>query len=149
MLASLTVGAAFALTMPATTILAQPAGSKVSVWSGVYTQAQSKRGETLYSGACAQCHGLKLNGAGQPDLPPSPAIARATFLRKWDGKTVAELLTYVRETMQIDTPGTLTDQQAADVISHMFAVSDLPTGDKELPPDPKVLEGIVINAQKQ
>ena len=115
MLASLTVGAAFALTMPVTTILAQPAGSKVSVWSGVYTQAQSKRGETLYSGACAQCHGLKLNGAGQPDLPPSPAIARATFLRKWDGKTVAELLTYVRETMPIDTPGTLTDQQTEDV----------------------------------
>jgi len=31
----------------------------------------------------------------------------------------------------------------------MLAVSEIPAGDKELPPDPKVLEGIVINAQKQ
>ena len=65
--------------------------AQVSVWSGVYTETQNKRGEELYSGACAQCHGPRLNGAGQPDQPPSPAIARATFLRKWDGKTVAEL----------------------------------------------------------
>ena len=121
----------------------------MSIWSGVYTKAQNERGEELYSGACAQCHGLRLNGAGQPDQPSSPAIARATFLRKWDGKTVAELFTYVRERMPTDAPGTLTDQQSVDSIAHMFAVSDIPAGDKELPSDPKVLEGIVIDAQKK
>ena len=146
-LGSLTV--ALAVTIPVTTILAESAGSNVSVWSGIYTKAQSERGATLYSGACAQCHGLRLNGAGQPDQPPSPAIARATLLRKWDGKPVAELFTYVREMMPTDAPGTLTDQQAIDAIAHMFAVSDIPAGDKELPPDPKVLEGIVITAQQK
>lgn len=118
--------------------------SKASVWSGVYTQAQSKRGEELYSGACEQCHGARLNGAGQPDQPPSPAIARATFLRKWNGKTVAELFTYVRETMPTDRPGTLTPQQAIDSIAHMFAVSDMPAGDKELEPEGSALANIVI-----
>ena len=145
-LGSLTIGAALAVTAPVT-IFAQSAGPKVSVWSGVYTQAQNERGEQLYSGACAQCHGLKLNGAAQPDQPPSPAIARATFLRKWDGKTVAELVTYVRTMMPTDNPGTLTDQQSIDVVAHMFAVSNIPAGDKELPPDPKALEGIVIDAE--
>ena len=145
----LTVRAALAGAVLAVMSLAGPAEAQVSIWSGVYTKAQNERGEQLYQGACAQCHGLKLNGAGQPDLPPSPAIARAAFLRKWDGKTVAELSTYVRETMPIDAPGTLTDQQAADVISHMFAVSEIPAGDKELPSDPKVLEGMVINAQSK
>jgi S-disulfanyl-L-cysteine oxidoreductase SoxD len=149
LLASLTVGAAFAVTTPVTTILAEPAGPKVSVWSGVYTQAQSKRGETVHSSACAICHGLRLNGAGQPDQPASPAIARAGFLRKWEGKAVGELFTLVRGTMPTDNPGTLTDQQYIDAIAHMFAVSDIPAGDKDLPPDPKVLEGIVINAQKK
>jgi cytochrome c len=145
--ASLMVGVALGVTISATRILAEPAGTKASVWSGIYTQAQSERGEELYSGACAQCHGLSLNGAGQADQPPSPAIARATFLRKWDGKTVAELFTYVHKTMPTDNPGTLTEQQAIDAIAHMFAVSKMPVGDKELPPDPNALSGIVIEAQ--
>lgn len=128
--------------------LGKSTDQQASIWSGVYTQEQRKRGETLYSGACAQCHGSRLNGAAAPDQPPSPAIARAAFLRKWDGKSVAELFTYVREMMPTDAPNTLTEQQAVDVIAHMFAVSEIPAGDKELPTDPKILEAIVIKAQK-
>jgi mono/diheme cytochrome c family protein len=146
---SLTAVTALAVAIPMTVILSEPAAAQVSIWSGVYSDAQNKRGEELYSGACSQCHGPRLNGAGQPDQPPSPAIARATFLRKWDGKTVGELFTYVREMMPTDRPGTLTDQQAIDSIAHMLAVSDIPAGDKELPTDKKALEGIVINAQKK
>jgi mono/diheme cytochrome c family protein len=127
---------------------AQAGGAKASVWSGVYTAAQGKRGAEFSSGACAQCHGMNLNGAGQPDLPPSPAIARAGFLRKWAGKPVAELFVYVRTQMPPDNPGTLTDQQAIDAIAHMFAVSNIPPGDKELPPDPKALADVVIEESK-
>src|SRR5262245_58915031 len=141
LLASFTVGAALAVI---TTVTTMPAAAQVSVWSGVYNEAQSKRGQENYSGACSQCHGPRLNGAGQADQPPSPAIARAGFLRKWDGKTVAELFTFVRHKMPTDRPGTITDQDAIDSIAYMFAVSEIPAGDKELPPDPKVLEGIVI-----
>jgi mono/diheme cytochrome c family protein len=120
---------------------------KLSVWSGVYSQDQNERGEELYSGACAQCHGLTLNGAGQPDQPPSPAIARASFLRKWDGQSVAALFTYVFTKMPPDAPGTLSEQQAIDAIAYMFSVSKMPAGDKELPPDANALAGIVIEAQ--
>ena len=127
--------------------LAAPTGTKVSVWSGVYTAAQNKRGEELHSTACASCHGPRLNGAGQPEMPPSPAIARAAFLRKWAGQTVGALLVYVREKMPPDSPGTLTDQQCIDAIAHMFAVSDMPAGDRELPLDPNALADIVIEAQ--
>src|SRR5262245_43671460 len=119
----------------------------VSVWSGVYTAAQNKRGEELHSAACVMCHGRQLNGAGQPEMPPSPAIARATFLRKWSGQTVAALFVIVRHTMPPDAPNTLTDQQSIDAIAHMLAVSGMPPGDRELPPDPKALANIVIDAQ--
>jgi mono/diheme cytochrome c family protein len=130
-----------------TALVAEPAAAQTSIWSGVYTAAQSKRGEELYSGACAQCHGLRLNGAGEADQPPSPAIARAGFLRKWAGQTVAALFVYVRTKMPPDNPGTTTDQQSIDAIAHMLAVSNIPAGDKELPPDPKALDGIVIEMQ--
>ncbi len=144
----MTVGAALAAAMATMAVLTEPAAAQVSIWSGVYTEAQNKRGQALYAGACSQCHGPRLNGAAQSDQPPSPAIARAGFLRKWDGKTVAELFAYVREQMPTDRPGTLTDQDAIDAIAHMFAVSEIPAGDKDLPTDKKVLEGIVIKMQK-
>jgi len=118
-----------------------------SVWSGVYTAAQGKRGEELHAASCVMCHGSRLNGAGQPEMPPSPAIAHATFLRKWSGQSVAALFVIVRHTMPPDAPGTLTDQQSVDAIAHMFAVSGMPAGNKELPPDPKALANIMIEAQ--
>jgi mono/diheme cytochrome c family protein len=141
-------GFASALAVTAPLAMAQEgAKAKVSVWSGVYTAAQSKRGEALYAGACAHCHGLRLNGAAQADQPPSPAIARATFLRKWAGQPVAALFDYVQTNMPPDNPGSVTAQQSVDAIAHMFAVSSIPAGDKELPPDPKALADIVIEAE--
>jgi len=120
----------------------------VSVWSGVYTAAQNKRGEELHADVCAMCHGPRLNGAGQSEMPPSPAIAGATFLRKWTGQTVAALFVIVRHTMPPDSPGTLTDQQSIDALAHMLAVSGFPAGARELPPDLKALADIVIEAQR-
>jgi mono/diheme cytochrome c family protein len=119
----------------------------VSVWSGVYTEAQNKRGEELHAAVCVMCHGPRLNGAGQPEMPPSPAIARASLLRKWSGQSVAALFVYVRHTMPPDAPNTLTDQQAVDAIAHMFAVSEMPPGARELPTDQKALANILIQAQ--
>jgi cytochrome c len=119
----------------------------VSVWSGVYTAAQNKRGEELHAGVCTMCHGPRLNGAAQAEMPPSPAIAGAAFLRKWAGRNVAALFVYVRHTMPPDSPGTLTDQQTIDAIAHMFAVSEMPAGDRELPLDPNALASIVIEMQ--
>ncbi len=119
----------------------------VSVWSGVYTAAQNKRGEEIHADVCAMCHGPRLNGASQAEMPPSPAIAGATFLRKWTGRNAAALFVIVRHTMPPDAPNTLTDQQSIDAIAHMLAVSGMPAGDKELPPDPKALANIVIEAQ--
>ena len=141
---TLMIGAALA---GAAAMAAAQTVNPLSVWSGVYTAAQNKRGEELHAAVCVMCHGPKLNGAGQSEMPPSPAIARATFLRKWTGQSLAALFIVVRHTMPPDAPGTLTDQQSIDAIAHMLAVSDIPAGDKELPPDPKALGNIVIQAQ--
>ena len=135
-----------ALTCAAAMAWAQ-AVKPVSVWSGVYTAAQNKRGEELHAALCAMCHGPQLNGAGQPEMPPSPAIARGALLRKWSGQTVAALFVVVRHTMPPDAPNTLTDQQTIDSIAHMLAVSGMPAGDKELPLDQKALARILIEAK--
>jgi cytochrome c len=120
----------------------------VSVWSGVYTAAQNKRGEELHGDVCTMCHGRRLNGAGQAEMPPSPAIAGDTFLRKWAGRNVFALFIYIRQTMPTDSPGTLTDQQVADAIAHMFAVSGIPAGNRELPVDAKTQANVMIEAKQ-
>ena len=136
--------AGIALASTAALVAAQ-ASKPVSVWSGVYAAAQNKRGEELHADVCIMCHGRKLNGAGQAEMPPSPAIAGESFLRKWGGRNVLSLFVYVRHTMPIDGPGTLADQQAADAIAHMFAVSGIPAGNRELPVDARTLTNIMID----
>ena len=44
------------------------ASESVSVWDGVYVEAQSARGKALYGEQCADCHGADAKGVRGPDL---------------------------------------------------------------------------------
>ncbi len=116
-----------------------------SVWDGVFTEAQAKRGQSGYSGACGRCHGRRLNGAPEdPDMRSTPPLARAKFLRVWEGRSLATLFEYTRATMPESNPGSLTDDEYIDVIAYMLSVSGMPAGDDELKPDPQPLARVVI-----
>lgn len=119
-------------------------GDQASIWDGVYTEEQAARGQEAY-GSCTRCHGRRLNGAADdPDMKSTPPLARAAFLRDWDGQSLAALFEMTRATMPQDNPNSLSDQQYIDVIAYMLSVSDAPAGDEELPPDPAALGSIVI-----
>jgi mono/diheme cytochrome c family protein len=124
--------------------LPQAGGEQVSVWDGVFTQAQSDRGKIFYSGICAKCHGRSGNGAGDPDQPESPSVARQAFLTKWQGRNLAALFEYVRTTMPVDNPNSRSDQEYIDAIAYMLTLSQAPAGDTELPPDPAALGKFII-----
>src|SRR5690606_5762142 len=115
-----------------------------TIWDGVFTADQVTRAEAVYTGSCAKCHGLRLNGAAQPDQPSSPAIARASVLRKWAGQTLLPLFEYIHTKMPLDNPGQLTEQQSADVLAYMLSVSGAEPGDAELSADPAALGNIAI-----
>ena len=124
-------------------------GPMTSVWDGVFTEAQATRGQAVYPGACGLCHGRRLNGAADdPDMRSTPPLARARFLRVWEGRSLAALFQYTRVTMPEDNPNSLTDQEYVDVIAYMLAVGGMPTGDDELQPDPQSLARVVIRAQQ-
>ena len=126
------------------------AGDAASVWDGVFTEAQAARGRDVYTGACGLCHGRRLNGApDDPDMRSTPPLARARFLREWEGRSLATLLAYTRLTMPEDNPGSLTDAEYVDVIAYMLSVGRMPAGDGELPTDPRRLAEIVIRRDRQ
>jgi len=117
----------------------------VSIWDGVFTEAQAKRGETLYEGPCGRCHGRRLDGAPiDPDMFSTPPVAGAKFLRKWNGLTLAALYAYSRATMPENNPGFLSDQEFVDLIAYMLSVGGLPSGRGELEADPQALARIVV-----
>lgn len=120
-------------------------GPAASVRDGVYTEDQAARGRQIYFGACSLCHGRRLNGApDDPDMVSTPPLARARFLRVWEGRSLAVLLAYARLTMPEDNPASLSDEEYVDVVAYMLSMSRMPAGDDELPADSRGLANIVI-----
>ena len=137
-------------TADATTVLdgLEADGDLASVWDGVFTEAQAERGGAVYPSACGLCHGRRLNGApDDPDMRSTPPLARARFLRNWEGRTLATLLEYTRATMPEDNPGSLTVDEYVDVIAYMLSVGGMPAGETELQPDLDHLARVVIEQQ--
>jgi mono/diheme cytochrome c family protein len=118
-----------------------------SVWDGVFTEAQANRGQAAYEGACGTCHGHRLNGApDDPDMRSTPPLARARFLRVWQGRSLATLFEFTRATMPEDNPDSMTEQEYVDVIAYMLLLGGMPAGDAELQPDAQSLARVVIRA---
>jgi mono/diheme cytochrome c family protein len=116
-----------------------------SIWDGVFTIEQARRGLVAYTGPCDRCHGYRLDGASDdPDMLPTPPVAGPKFLRVWEGRSLAALFEYTRATMPANNPGFLTAQEVVDVIAYMLLVSDVPAGDVELGPEPRNLARITI-----
>src|SRR4026209_2792396 len=112
-----------------------------SVWDGVYTLDQAKRG-ALKSGLCTSCHGDGLDGGGWPPL------VGADFIAKWEGKSVGDLFDLIRLTMPDDDPGSLPREQYADLIAYILAVNKYPTGTTEIGTSIEPLRQIRILALK-
>jgi mono/diheme cytochrome c family protein len=108
-----------------------------SVWQGVYSEAQSARGQSLYKSACAQCHGETLEG----DLAPTLS---GPFWSIWEGRTAADLYKVIRTTMPADAPDSLKPQEYADIVAYLFSANKFPAGQTELSGDPSVLENVRI-----
>jgi len=112
-----------------------------SVWDGVYTLDQAKRG-ALKSGLCTSCHGDGFDGGG------SPPLVGADFIAKWEGKSVGDLFDLIRLTMPDDDPGSLPREQYADLIAYILAVNKYPTGTTEIGTSIEPLRQIRILASK-
>ena len=114
-----------------------------SVWDGVYTEAQAKRGEAVYRQNCAACHGVTLEG-----IETAGPLTGARFTANWNGVTVGDLLERVRVSMPNDRPGTLSRQQTADVLAYVFSINRFPAGKAELARQTELLKQIKFDATK-
>jgi mono/diheme cytochrome c family protein len=121
----------------------EAASTSRSVWDGVYTEEQAKRGEETYRKECASCHGDTLVGGGG-----AAALAGGTFLSNWNGLTVGDLFERIRKTMPQGALGKLSKQQDADVLAYLLSFNKFPAGKTELQKQVEFLKEIRFEATK-
>lgn len=148
--------------IPATAVLVALSGAfyfragaeaPASVWSGVYTEQQAKRGLAFYTRECAACHGDALEGNGQTErgqklermLPP---LSGDVFKGNWNGRPLSDLLDKIKKTMPRDDPGSISMNQNADILAYMLKFNGFPAGKAELPADPSLLTETLFEAVK-
>jgi quinoprotein glucose dehydrogenase len=125
-----------------TAALAQE-GAGTSVWNGVYTEEQAKRGELAYRQSCVNCHGPELEGADM-----TPPLTGGNFMANWNDLNLGDLFERIRATMPLDKPGTLSRQQNADLVAFVLKANLWPAGTTELSRDLGALKQIRIQSTR-
>jgi S-disulfanyl-L-cysteine oxidoreductase SoxD len=123
--------------------LAAIAQTSRTVWDGVYTDDQAKRGEGFYGKECASCHGSELTGGES-----APALAGDSFFANWNGLTLGDLFERIRVSMPQNAPGSLSRQQNADILAFILKVNQFPTGKTELDRQTDILKTIKFDSTK-
>ena len=126
-----------------TVVRAQQDAASASVWSGVYTEEQARRGELAYRQSCVNCHGPELDGADM-----TPPLTGGNFMANWNDLSLGDLFERIRATMPLDKPGTLSRQQNADLVAFVLKANMWPAGTTELSRDLGALKQIRIQSIK-
>ena len=123
--------------------LAAIAQTSRTVWDGVYTDDQAKRGEGFYGKECASCHGSELTGGES-----APSLAGDSFFANWNGLTLGDLFERIRVSMPQNAPGSLSRQQNADILAFILKVNQFPAGKTELDRQTDILKTIKFDSTK-
>ena len=98
-----------------------------SARQAAFTAEQAQAGFAVYRAACAACHLENLRGRFE-----APELAGPNFLAQWGDVAVAELLDYIRETMPVAAPASLSDDEYAAVVAYMLRENGLQPGTMRL-----------------
>ncbi len=112
-----------------------------NIHDGVYTNAQARRGDQLYTEHCALCHLPSMTGK-----EPAPELAGDLFMSKWLGQSVGDLFIRISSTMPVSNPGILTEEQYTDLVALLLQANNFPAGAEELKSDQDYLDGIKIQS---
>jgi len=124
---------------------ARPAASDStrSVWDGVYSEEQARRGGLVYQQHCTPCHGPTLAG-----IDAAGPLTGPVFTSNWNGVTLGDMLDRVRMSMPQDRTGTLSRQQIADVLAFVLSANSFPPGESELTRRSEFLRLILFEATR-
>jgi mono/diheme cytochrome c family protein len=123
--------AACAALLVTTTALAVSGQGQKSVKAGVYTAAQSDRGQALFRSKCASCHAPN-------------RFTDDLFYTSFAGKPMWEMFDVISDTMPEDNPGSMKPEEYVDVMAYLLKLNNFPTGNTELPVGKDALSAILM-----
>ena len=104
--------------------------SRPSVWSGVFTAEQAKRGNDAYQASCSACHGSDLHATD----PEAVDLTGPAIRARWNGKTLEDRFETIRDTMPPGNANTLGDKTYMDILAFILQSNEFPAGTQELVP---------------
>jgi mono/diheme cytochrome c family protein len=107
-----------------------------SSMSGAYSAQQAKLGGDIFIGICVGCHTLASQTGSE-------------FKSRWEGHSLFDLLTFVGQEMPKDDPGSLSTDEAAQVVAYLLKANGMPPSDADMPKDDAVLKKIKIEVPKE
>jgi mono/diheme cytochrome c family protein len=108
-----------------------------------FNKAQVAHGKTLYSSACAKCHGPVLEGVTAPALR-GPAFAPAANSHL----TIGGVFGYMATNMPADRPGKMRDQDYADIMAFLLYSNGYSASPSKLTADAARSSSTPLNAGK-
>ena len=112
---------------------ASASADPVTLNDAVYTKAQAEVGEELYKDNCLTCHDKKY-------FRP--------VLKRWEGQPLGLFFTVMSTSMPESNPGSLPDDEYADILAYILSLSRYPAGDAELDNSTDALNEITIANRK-
>ena len=94
---------------------------------GPFTAEQASAGRTLYQTTCASCHLPDLKGTFE-----APQLAGGNFMNMWRNRPTSDLFTRIRTSMPISNPGSLSDQDALDLVAFILQANGATPGTQKL-----------------
>ena len=116
--------------------------ARSTIWEGVYTDEQAKRGEQAYAKSCAKCHAEDLLGSTN-----APALVGQAFFARFDRQSADDVVDVIRRTMPQEAPDTLGMPMYADIVSFLLRSNAAPAGKTELPTDRARLREILVTSR--
>src|SRR5690348_5660190 len=96
---------------------------------GPFTAEQATAGRAIYQATCSTCHLPDLKGTFE-----APPLAGVNFMNTWRNRPTSDLFTRIRNTMPISNPGSLSDQDAVNLVAFILQANGAPAGTQAFTP---------------
>src|SRR6202021_542184 len=98
--------------------------------TGPFTAEQAAAGRAIYQATCSTCHLPDMKGTFE-----APPLSGANFMNTWRSRPTSDLFTRIRTTMPITNPGSLSDQDAINLVAFILQANGATAGTQALTPE--------------
>jgi cytochrome c5 len=113
----------------ASAFAARQAGIQKTTNDGIYSTAQADAAKPKFEKLCSQCHAFTVAAKKQEkDLP----LGDEPFLKKWEGRSLDELLTIIVTTMPNDGSAVVSDEEALNLLAYVLQQNGFAAGKSPL-----------------